>query len=59
VRVGDIHILGTIIAEAVATEMTLRSLRSVSFIPTKEKGADSQMHRTRPPYAFKATFGKE
>jgi hypothetical protein len=35
--------------EADATENTLRSLLSVSIIQTKQKGADSQMQRTRPP----------
>ena len=35
------------IVAAVAIDMTLRSLLSVSIIPTEEKDVDNQMHRTR------------
>lgn len=40
---------GNILAGADATEKTLQSILSVSIMPTKEKDADSQMLRSRPP----------
>jgi hypothetical protein len=36
-RVRDIHILGSIITEAVATDMTLRSLLSIAIISIKTR----------------------